>query len=159
MARLPYPTENNPADESSMFGSHTHTRSGWSHPEVRATPPLQRHGVRRPPRESIFKKVNINWDPGHLMRSGLERVASAHQSAAACADHKEAFTKVTETGLEKSFLCQSQNFSGRARVPFFWSHFLSSWSQSCAKTQKFRRKKKEAVGGQLLHTPEHEHHQ
>ena len=46
------------------------------------------------------------------------------------------------TGLEKSFLCLSQNFSGRARVPFFWSHFLSSWSQSCAKTQKFRRKKK-----------------
>ena len=47
----------------------------------------------------------------------------------------------TITGLEKSFLCQSQNFLGRARVPFFWSHFLSSWSQSCAKTQKFRRKK------------------
>ena len=45
-------------------------------------------------------------------------------------------------GLEKSFPCQSQNFSGRARVPFFWSQFLSSWSQSCAKTQKFRRKKK-----------------
>ena len=31
-----------------------------------------------------------------------------------------------------------------SRVPFIWSHFLSSWSQSCAKTQKFRRKKKEA---------------
>ena len=29
-----------------------------------------------------------------------------------------------------------------SRVPFFWSHCLSSWSQSCAKTQKFRRKKK-----------------
>ena len=48
-------------------------------------------------------------------------------------------------GLEKSFLCQSQNFSGRVRVPFFWSHFPSSWSQSCAKTQKFRRKKKKAI--------------
>ena len=65
------------------------------------------------------------------------------------------------TGLEKSFLCKSQNFSGRAWVPFFWSHFLSSWSQSCAKTQlhKFSRKKRTYLWGKLLHTPEHEHHQ
>ena len=49
------------------------------------------------------------------------------------------------TGLEKSFLCQSQNFSGQARESFFWSHFLSTWSLSCAKTQKFRRKKKAAI--------------
>ena len=41
---------------------------------------------------------------------------------------------VLEPGLEKSFLCRSQNFSGRTRAPFFWSQFLSSWSQSCAKT-------------------------
>ena len=40
-------------------------------------------------------------------------------------------------------------------MPFFWSHFLLSWSQSCAKTQKFRRKKKEVIfeAGQLLHHP------
>ena len=62
------------------------------------------------------------------------------------------FWKATNTlqwscgpGLEKSFLCQSQFFSGRARVPFFWSHFLSTRSQSCSKTQKLRRKKKEAI--------------
>ena len=60
------------------------------------------------------------------------------------------------------FLCQSQIFSGQARVPFFWSNFLSSWSQSCAKTQKLGRKKKRSyvhVWGQLLHTPEHKQHQ
>ena len=45
-------------------------------------------------------------------------------------------------GLEKSFLCQSQNFSDRARAPFCWSHFLSTCSQSFAKTQNLRRKKK-----------------
>ena len=45
-----------------------------------------------------------------------------------------------------------------SRVPFFWSHFLSSWSQSCAKTQKFRRKKRSYLWD-LLHTPGHEHHQ
>ena len=46
------------------------------------------------------------------------------------------------SGLEKSFLCHSQNFSGLTRAPYFWSHFLSSWSQSCGKTQKVRHKKK-----------------
>ena len=47
-----------------------------------------------------------------------------------------------------------------SRVPFFWSHFLSSWSQSCAKTPKFRRKKKKSyLWGHLLHTSGHEHHQ
>ena len=46
-----------------------------------------------------------------------------------------------------------------SQVPFFWSHFLSSWSQSCAKTQKFRRKKRSYIWGHLLHTPGHEHHQ
>ena len=47
-----------------------------------------------------------------------------------------------------------------SQVPFFWSHFLSSWSQSCTKTQKLRRKKKRShLWGHLLHTPGHEHHQ
>ena len=46
----------------------------------------------------------------------------------------------------KIFLVSVAEFSDRARAPFFWSHFLShflsTWSQSCAKTQNFRRKKK-----------------
>ena len=59
------------------------------------------------------------------------------------------------------FLCQLQNFSDRAQAPFFWSHFLSTWSQSCAETQNFRRKEKKRryLWGQLLHTPENEYHQ
>ena len=54
-------------------------------------------------------------------------------------------------GLEKSFLCQSHNLSGRTWVPFFWSHFLSSWSQSCAKTQKLGRKKRLSFRAAFTH--------
>ena len=46
-----------------------------------------------------------------------------------------------------------------SRVPFFWSHFLSSWSQSCAKTQKFRRKKKEAIFEAIFCTHPDTNHQ
>ena len=52
-------------------------------------------------------------------------------------------------------------FAEFSRVPFCWAHFLSSWSQSCAKTRKFRRKKRKRsyLWGHLLHTSGHEHHQ
>ena len=48
-------------------------------------------------------------------------------------------TTTTSTRARKIFSVPVAELS---RVRFFWSHFLSSWSQSCAKTQKFRCKKK-----------------
>ena len=52
---------------------------------------------------------------------------------------------LTDSGLEKSFLCQSQNFQAEPGCHFSVRIFLSSWSQSCVKTQKFRRRQKKKL--------------
>ena len=54
----------------------------------------------------------------------------------------------------KSFLCQSQSFSGRAQAPIFWLHFLSTWSQSCANTTSISlgAKKKPSLRPASAHT-------
>ena len=92
---------------------------------LKITPPKKKFGARGWHKES-FLKFELNRTRNPLFKIKVWGKISE------CTVHF--------TGLEKSFLCQSQNFSDRARAPFFWSDFLSSWSQSCAQTQKFRCK-------------------
>ena len=50
--------------------------------------------------------------------------------------------EIRRSKARKIFSVTVVEFFGPDPGAIFWLHFLSSWSQSCAKTQKLRRKKK-----------------
>ena len=99
--------------------------------------PLERHGFVL--HKSAFQRCDMDgpfvW---HLSLVGVTRhlmlITSSSASLAA-----------STPGLEKSFLCQSQNFSGRARVPFSGRIFFHLGRNRAPRPKNLGAKKKEAI--------------
>ena len=80
----------------------------------------------------------LTWAPHmeHLIRKVSSKIGVLYRSS------KKLSTDAKRQYYYRARKIFSVSVAELSRVPFFWSHFLSSWSQSCAKTRKFRRKKK-----------------
>ena len=101
-----------------------------------------------------FSSVKHFWRT--FFSEGLKLSNNFYHNLAKCSE-----SIIFYPGLEKSFLCQLQNFSGRTRAPFYSGRIFFHLGRSRAPRLKTLAAKKNVayLRGQLLHTPEHEHHQ
>ena len=78
----------------------------------------------------------------HRSATSLSFLLDAHEPLEVFAPARLSLSVVLQLRARKIFSVPVAGLFWPDQAPFFWSHFLSSWSQSCARTQKLRRKEK-----------------